>query len=287
MSRGAIAKRPSTKRGAVGKAKKRIGKGASRKAQEKSPVVKMLAILGRYLSGVAMVSVLFLGMMQVDWSMWGDKVQALVNKPVSNVLVKGEFNYLQKDSIKALVSKEISGNFVDIDLDGLQASLIREPWVQRVNVQRVWPDSLSIEVFEEVPIARWRNSGFINNEGEVVEIKDNLQLSHLPLFSGPNGRSEEITRTYLEISEMLKSRGFELKGINVDETLAWQVFLSNGTEVIFGQHDVLTKLRNFLLVYDEQLQTLRDSIARVDMRYSNGMAVLWRDSGARSLQVSR
>ncbi|SMF02530.1 cell division protein FtsQ [Alteromonadaceae bacterium Bs31] len=291
MARATIAKRgahsTSSRGAAASSSTKKRGKGASRAATVKREGKISFKVLGRLLFGMGVIGFVVLGATQFEWRNYYDQTRAIFSKPVANITVKGEFNFLKRGDIQLLVGKEINGDFVDVDLVALQHNLEAEPWVQRANVQRVWPDGLSIEVFEQKPIARWRDNGFINNEGKIVGIEDNLQLSHLPLFSGPDGSSEEIIRTYLEMSEMLKRRGFVLQGIDVDETLAWQVSLTNGIEVNFGQYEVLTKLRNFLLVYDKQLQSLSHKIRSVDMRYSNGMAVAWRGEPDADLQASR
>jgi Cell division septal protein len=158
----------------------------------------------------------------------------------------------------------------------LQLRLQIEPWVKSASVQRSWPDGLLIEVNEEKPIARWADDAFISNEGAVIVIDENVSLSHLPRLAGPLNESLAITRTYLEMTELFASRKLVLTGVNVDETMAWSISLKNGIEIVFGQYDVLTKLRNFLLVYDTNLQPDIGRVKRVDMRYESGMAVAWR-----------
>jgi len=210
-----------------------------------------------------------------------------VNKPVSNITVKGQFHFLEKNDIEQLVLSQIDGKFLEVDLQQLRLSLESEPWVKQAEVQRIWPDGLFIEIQEQTPVARWRDSGFINNLGDVVDISDNSRLANLPLFSGPEAQRLQVARTYLEVTEMLRRRGFELQGVNVDATLAWQITLKSGVELVFGQYDVMDKLRSFLVVYEEHLQALGKSIRRVDMRYEKGMAVAWRGGPEEELQASR
>lgn len=224
----------------------------------------------------------------VDWATSVDKLQAVVNKPVSSIAIKGEFAHLSKADIQMAVLDQMKGDFVDLNLRDMRAALEQQAWVKAANVRRIWPDRLEITVQEQKPIARWGRSGFINAEGQVIDIEDNNTLSDLPLFYGPPNKSADIAQTYLAISEMLATDGFGLTGIQVDETLSWSIHLAQDIELVIGQYNVLEKLQNFLLVYRFDLVAKERKIARVDMRYENGMAVSWQDdAGLSQLQASR
>ncbi|TVZ40000.1 cell division protein FtsQ [Alteromonadaceae bacterium 2753L.S.0a.02] len=223
----------------------------------------------------------------VDWSKGLDKVQAVVNRPVSTISIKGEFSHLSKQHIQELVVEQMKGDFVDLNLRRMREAIERDTWVRRAGVRRVWPDRLEITVTEQKPIARWGNFGFINSEGKIIDIGSNHNLAGLPLFYGPAQKSEEITKTYLAISEMLSQDGLGVVGIQVDDTLSWRLHLSDDLELVIGQYDVLDKLKNFMLVYRKDLVQKKQLLARIDMRYENGMAVSWRNQDAMQLQASR
>ncbi|WP_075185862.1 cell division protein FtsQ/DivIB [Teredinibacter haidensis] len=240
---------------------------------------------GLWLKGMAVCGAFYLLAVYVDWWSLSNKAQALVNKPIANVVVKGEFTCLEKGTVQRMVVDHINGNFVGINLAELRSSLEKNAWVQSASVQRLWPDGLQIDVREQRPIARWGNSSFINHEGAVIGIGRNDQLVHLPQLSGPMEQSRQITRTYLDMTEMLSSHGMALVGIHVDPTLSWEVKLTSGVEIVFGQYEVLTKMRNFLLVYDTKLKADIQEVSRVDMRYESGMAVAWRDQVLASVKA--
>lgn len=260
-------------------------KGARRKSRNRQPVdwSRWFAIVRI----VLVVGLLGAGASQISWAQLTDKVRSATTRPVSEIVVQGEFKYLDRDKLRAMVLEQINGDFVDIDLGHMRAALERHPWVESVGVRRVWPDKLLISVEEETPIARWGDSGFISNEGDIVYIDNNAFLSDLPRFQGPDSQSGNIAKTYQEMTEMLASRGLRPAGISVDAKLAWQVQLENGVQLVFGQYDVLKKLRNFLLVYEASLAQVSSNIARVDMRYDSGMAVAWRQENLETLQASR
>ena len=59
---------------------------------------------------------------------------------------------------------------------------------------------------------------------------------------------------------------------------SWFLTTQDGIEVLLGRDDVVDKMQRFLTVDQLMLSERREQIARVDLRYSNGMAVAWREA---------
>ncbi len=77
---------------------------------------------------------------------------------IQNVQIEGA-DHLTDDEVSALVSIPDGATLLNVDADGIKASLIRDSWVERVDVDRAFPDTLKIKVTErkvgaiaEVPI---------------------------------------------------------------------------------------------------------------------------------------
>lgn len=77
---------------------------------------------------------------------------------IQNVQVEGA-DHLTDEEVGALVSIPEGATLLNVDADGIEASLIRDSWVESVDVTRVFPDTLQINVHErrvgaiaEVPI---------------------------------------------------------------------------------------------------------------------------------------
>jgi len=58
--------------------------------------------------------------------------------------------------------------------------------------------------------------------------------------------------------------------------MSWLVKLEGGIEVLVDAQDTLAKLERFTVLYDRQLAADIGSIARIDLRYRNGVAIGWR-----------
>lgn len=223
---------------------------------------------------------------QVDWLALRHEVQGVANKPLANISIKGEFEFLAKERIRNIVSESLNGNFVDLNLVEIKQKVEADPWVYDVRLQRVWPDGLIITVIEQKPIARWGNSGFINQYGALIHVDNNDALVSLPLLFGEERLSNEIAKTYLEMARLLASRGLNLKGLQVDSKRSWELVLDNSMLLVLGQDEVTAKLQNFLLVYEKHLASVKHKIKRVDLRYESGLAVEWYEDAEPTKLVS-
>ncbi len=77
---------------------------------------------------------------------------------IQNVDIQGT-DHLTDEEVSALVTIPEGATLLNVDADGIEASLIRDSWVESVDVARVFPDTLQIKVNErrvgaiaEVPI---------------------------------------------------------------------------------------------------------------------------------------
>ena len=50
-----------------------------------------------------------------------------------------------------------------------------------------------------------------------------------------------------------------------------------GIELLLGRDHLVEKMRRFIAIYDKTLKDQITTIARIDLRYSNGLAVGWRE----------
>lgn len=77
---------------------------------------------------------------------------------IQNVNVEGA-DHLTDEEVSALVKIPEGSTLLNVDVEGIKASLARDSWVESVDVNRVFPDTLEIDVHErsvgaiaEVPI---------------------------------------------------------------------------------------------------------------------------------------
>ncbi len=199
-----------------------------------------------------------------------------IDKPLTKVMVGGEFNYMQRQDLTNLVNQQIDGGFLSIDLNRLQLVLEGHPWVDGVSIRRQWPSSLKVEVIEEVPIARWGEQGFLNRLGEELVIADNSTLSSLPVLRAQYGSSAEMMQQYQLLAEQLLPTGLKLTELQRDNLGAYRVDTAAGIKLVLGRRQIGEKIKRLALVWDSGLSQQINNIEIIDLRYPNGLAVAWK-----------
>ncbi|MDO3382808.1 cell division protein FtsQ/DivIB [Gilvimarinus algae] len=225
--------------------------------------VTLLGVLGA--AGVAM------------YHYGGMALSTVMRHPVEEVKVEGSFVQLSREEATALISRAIDREFVELDLTELKRDIERHPWVERAVVARSLPSALTVTLIEQVPIARWGEVGFLNQRGEVIHTSQAKTLEHLPQLMGRESESTKIMQQYQDLSRVLRSRSLSITRLWVDHLGTWRIALEGGAELTLGKDELPEKIQRFLWVYDEHLIQNFEAVARVDLRYANGLAVAWSD----------
>jgi len=72
-----------------------------------------------------------------------------------------------------------------------------------------------------------------------------------------------------------------IASLQLDARRAVQLQLDNGMQLAVGREERLARLQRFVKVYKKTLAQHAMQIRRVDLRYSNGMAVQWHNTTTR------
>jgi cell division protein FtsQ len=207
-----------------------------------------------------------------------------IDKPLTNVMIGGNFTFLETAELSELVVKEIDGGFLSINLSHLSDVLRQHPWVDQVNVRREWPSILKVEVVEEVPIARWGEKGFLNRLGEELLIKNNSHLGALPVLRADFGSSRDMMENYQLMAELLIPTGLKIAELKRDNLGVWFIDTATGLRLVIGRDQVSEKIRRFTTVWAAGLSQQLKHIKTIDLRYPNGLAVAWKDGALVGMQ---
>jgi cell division protein FtsQ len=247
-------------------------------ARKPKPARKPLVLPWRSwgLKAIPLVAVsLVLGLLFGAWKM----LDYVGSVPVSRVMVTGNLQHVDRSLLIERVQPVLAGaGFMTVDLQGIRAAVMELPWVAEVAIQRRWPDQLVVAVTEQEAIARWGKDGLLNRRGEVFRPQPLGDMSALPLLFGPDSVAAEVVSRYAELHDLLTSEKLALANLGTDERGSWSATLQNGLALHLGTGDVLKKLRRFSRVYRNELSSQVDRIAYIDLRYSNGVAVGWKQA---------
>jgi cell division protein FtsQ len=207
----------------------------------------------------------------------GGLINSVMQHPVDEVRVEGPFKYVSHATATELIGSAIDNDFVDLDINQLKHKIEQHSWVERAVITRSLPSALVVTLVEQTPIARWGDTGFLNRRGEVINTPVTQLLQDLPELGGREQHSERIMQQYQHLSRLLRSRNLTISKLWVDELDTWQMTLKRGTQLMLGKDALAEKIQRFLQVYDQHLVQHFDAVVRIDLRYTNGLAVAWSD----------
>ena len=200
--------------------------------------------------------------------------------PFKSIQVFGELNWVDKDKLNALIFQKINGGFFSLDISELKAALEEQAWIESVAIRRVWPDVLQITAIEQQPVALWNGDKVINRKGQIFDPSEQELPKYLVKVAGPEGAHQLLMGHYFAIEELLQSTGLRVSSMNINERRAMQVILANGVRLLLGRvrsvEESAEEVQRFVSAYKGTLSPKFDEVALVDLRYTNGLAVRWK-----------
>jgi len=226
-----------------------------------------LTLVARLLTAVALIA----GLIGAGWIALQWEPSLL---PVRVVSIEGEMHGLSREALQQTISEEISGGILTQDLDRLRERVQALPWVERATARRIWPDRIQLHVHEHDALARWNESGLVTEQGVVFHPSDGrLPAGLARLGAASNAQAPDVVARFLDWGPKLLSLGLIVDGVRRDARGDWSVELLGGTEVLLGTDDVEQRLERLIAAYS-QIEAIGIP-TRLDLRYSNGLAVRW------------
>ncbi len=231
------------------------------------PPLRRTLLLALRAMGVGLVLALVLALM--GWVAQRPMFQ------IQRAVVSGDLRQVDRDLV-AKRAHALRGNFFTVNLDAAAAELRAIPWVRAVNMRRLWPNGLEVEVEEQHPMAHWGDEQLLNTWGEVF-VADYADA--LPRFDGPAGSGPEMARAAQQFNRELAPIGRQVEALDLSERRAWTLRLDNGLTLALGRDNIHERLTRFVGVYPLVFKDEPARGALVDLRYPGGFAL--RSAGAR------
>jgi cell division septal protein FtsQ len=207
-----------------------------------------------------------------------------------NISVEG-CRHSDPAGMEAIVRKTSQANILRIDLRKLRARLEQEPWIRRVELRRVLPATLEIQVQERAPSVIAEIGGelqLLDNEGIILDrCEPKYGKLDVPVFSGLRGddvaaykvlQDENSSRVRLGIQVLTELAAGSpdytraISEIDLSDTGNVKVLLVDDTaDVILGDRDFLKRFQMFMsnLSQYQDLKSQGKEIAAVDLRFDS------------------
>lgn len=204
------------------------------------------------------------------------------DRPLQGVKVTGRFTHIDVEQITSLVEQQIAEGILMTDLQHIQATLLAQPWVKQASVRRQWPGHLEIWLAEQEPVAKF-NDSLLSSEIHLFRPAEGSHSLQLPQLTGSLGSESVIWMQYQRLQQSLQEEGLEVALLNREDRGAWDLTLKADSEVklYLGSEGLDEKIERFLALYRNQLRGRMDEIERIDIRYTHGVAVRWKQAETR------
>lgn len=202
-----------------------------------------------------------------------EQINGYINKPIRIVQMANPLQRANEQSVRAALAAHLDGGFFALDVQAIKEQLEANPWVEKAVITRVWPDTLSVAITEELAIARWGEDRLLNQYGEsfTPELKDD-DLT-LPLLKGPEGMERKVMEQYQVFSQMLSDTGLRVREIDLSERGSWTLRMDNNLLVSIGRSNVMERMQRLVKFYQRHLYAEVASVAAIDLRYNNGISI--------------
>jgi len=201
----------------------------------------------------------------------------LMDRPIDAVVINGAFARVTAVQLEDALAPHVQTGFLSADLNSMRAELTNIPWIANANIRRRWPGSIEVQVTEQRPAARWGKRGLLNVDGELF-VDDATHLpAELPKLLGPEGSEARVAEMFFRIEKRLEQRGLAAVSLHLDKRGAWEMQLNNGIRVRFGARFIDDRIDRFFIALDKVISSSSEKVDYVDMRYTNGFAIGWKD----------
>lgn len=198
--------------------------------------------------------------------------------PIRHVQVEGAFQYIDKQDIQMKINPLVQAGYFSVDLQAIRNSLMRLPWTESIQVQRIWPNRLKLRIYEQKPVIRWQEHSLLNEQGEVFRPLNIDRFQTLPVLYAPNEQRLALLEVMHGISVSLMDEGLYLTEFRVNERQSWLLSMENGLVIQLGRLQPLEKFSQLMKALIVSGGELVNKMVYVDMRYPNGYAVRWREN---------
>jgi len=192
----------------------------------------------------------------------------------------GRLKYITREQISSLISSQIAGSFLTVELDTIGNAFEKLPWVRAASVRRHWPHGLEVKLEEHVVLARRGSSELVNIYGEVFTATTNKRLTE---FTGPVESSHEVSQQYVVFRKLLQPLQKNIDQLDFSPRRAWRIHMEGGVVLELGREQVETRLGLYVLAHDHIASQFKEQVTYVDLRYPNGFSVRAVDSAQKKL----
>lgn len=231
-------------------------------ADESNPISDFLTVICLVLFGILLI--------------WGGVLlwHALPHKPlfvISRLKIITDAQHVTTREIASEVAHNLGGGFFSVNIKTLREQLLRNPWVADAAFRRQWPNTLTVNVVEQKPIAIWRDKALLNDKGKIFTPAVEAFPQNLPRLSAPSDDAlAQVLQQYKDLSKKIAKIKLPITALHLSRYQNWDFTVAAKIKVVLGSGDFEHRINRFLTLYSKVLVNNPANGFTVDLRYPNG-----------------
>ena len=178
-----------------------------------------------------------------------------------------------KEINQALAPYRQNNNLLKIRLSSVKKSFEQLSWIEKVQVQRVWPHTINIQIYEHLPIARWQSGTNLLMDRKGILFSGESD-KNLVLFKAPPRTEKLVFTFYRQAQPYIQMMGLHLKQLEYTNRSAWIFYTQEGPILFAGRKEMIQRLQSLALVWPKLLaQHSGVTIEEIHLEYRSGFAV--------------
>ena len=183
-------------------------------------------------------------------------------------------------AISAAIGTRLQASLFAVDLQSIEQALVALPWVAEADVWRRFPGTVVARLTEHRVVARWQDQRLISDQGALFAPPNLLGMQRLPVLSWPDEAAADVLGQFLVLEPAFAAARNPLRALDIDARGSWTATLADGVTVHLGRRDIAQRAQRLVQVAVPALDADWQRVASIDLRYSNGFAVAWREPAA-------
>ena len=204
-------------------------------------------------------------------------------KSIDALTIRGDIVHNDISSISDSISKNIYGNFYNLNLEKTKQIFESTPWISNAVVKRVYPNHVEVTLSEFKSKAIWgapEDMRLVDEAGKVFEVGVHEDVHEsLPQLIGPEGQGKLMLKMYKDVSSALQPLKATLQKLELNARGSWVATLDSGAIIELGRGNtvnVVDGIHKFSMSVEKMLTKLNKKsldIQYVDLRHSDGYAL--------------
>ena len=203
----------------------------------------------------------------------GENLAHALSRPVSQVRVESAQQFVTEVELTNLISRYLGTSFFAFDVLGAKQSLEQHPWIRRASAKKLWPDTLVLDIQEEIAIAQWGDGQLLNQFGEIFEPPGRERAAGLPILVGSEGEQHRVMEQFRAVNQQLFPVGLRATSLSLSPRGNWSLMLNESIQVTLGREKIIERLARFIELHQSPELIALERLESVDLRYDNGLAV--------------